>query len=678
MLINENELEKCKFILDNVQVGAYMLDGEDLLYINPRTAAMLGYTKEEISKDPGTINRYVSDEYIDLVRERIELRLQGKVEPGVYEIQLLRKDQTKIRVAVAPALAVFDGKPVIVGTMIDVNFRDVLEKTAVQALREYRSLFQYNMDGVFSLDANGSFTDINPAGLLQTGYSKEELIQQSFTHYIAAEDLPRTVEAFHNVLKGESVRIQSRILNKNGSRLLCEIVAIPKKSEDGIIGVYGISRDITESVQQKAEMEKMAYYDMLTGLANRRLVFDKLEEAIDLAANSKRKVGLLFFDLDKFKQVNDEWGHEAGDELLQQVATRLQSCISGNDALGRIAGDEFVIILPDALTDDEIINTANKTLKVIRTPYRINEIEVNITPSIGVSVYPDNGSSPEFLLRNADRAMYESKKREGNGITIYNSTIDERYKEKVKIETSIRQSLDTEQFFLVYQPRVDAHSLRTISYEVLIRWNHPNLGMVSPSKFIPIAEASGLITPLGYWILREACRTLKNWGSRTQLSINVSSKQLNVENFANEFLQIVSSEGIEPNCLEIEMTERLFIEHNQVVINNLKMLSQAGVRISIDDFGTGYSSLVYLQRFSVDIIKIDRSFVENVAENKENESIISAIVQLAHSLDILVVAEGVETESEFRKLQELGADEIQGYYINRPLPESEVRKALLL
>ncbi|MFS0861914.1 EAL domain-containing protein [Fredinandcohnia sp. 179-A 10B2 NHS] len=676
MLINENEIEKCKFILDNVQVGAYMLADEDILYINPRAAEMLGYTKEEISKDPGTIDRYVSEEYIELLRERIELRLQGKSEPGVYEIQLVRKDQTKIRVAVAPAFSEFDGKPVIIGTMIDVNLRDVLEKTAVQALREYRSLFQYNMDSVFSLDSNGFFTDINPAGLVQTGYSKEELIQQSFTNYIAVEDLPHTLEAFNNVLKGGSVRIQSHILNKNGSRLLCEIVAIPKKSDDRIIGVYGISKDISESVQQKAEMEKMAYYDMLTGLANRRLVFDKLEEAIESAGNSAQKAGLLFIDLDKFKQVNDEWGHEAGDELLQQVASRLQTCTNDNAVLGRIAGDEFVIILPNAVSLEEIMNTANKTLKVIRTPYRINEKEVEITPSIGISIYPDHGNSPEFLLRNADRAMYESKKREGNGITLYNSTIDETYKEKVKIETSIRQSLDTDQFFLVYQPRVDAHSLRTISYEVLIRWNHPKLGMVSPSTFIPIAEASGLIIPLGYWILREACRTLKSWDSLTQLSINVSSKQLNVENFANEFLQIVTSEGIEPNSIEIEMTERLFIEHNQIVINNLKLLSQAGVRISIDDFGTGYSSLVYLQRFSVDIIKIDRSFVENVSENKDNEAIIRAIVQLAQSLDILVVAEGVETESEFRKLQELGADEIQGYYISRPLPESEVRKAL--
>lgn len=424
----------------------------------------------------------------------------------------------------------------------------------------------------------------------------------------------------------------------------------------------------------------LAYYDTLTNLPNRRLLVDRLETILADRGRSGGPHAVLFVDLDRFKMVNDSLGHHAGDALLNRVALRLAGAVEQRDLVARISGDEFVILLPGK-DERSAMQTAERLLRELRRPYRIREQDLYLTASIGIAMYPEDAADAESLIKHADMAMFEAKAKGKNAISRYHKELTYRSLERIKLESDLYKAIENQELALVYQPRMDARTGEIVGLEALIRWHHPELGLVAPDKFIPLAEENGLIMPIGEWVLREACRQQIIWqheGCRPIcIAVNVSPRQFgeDLDELVERILQETGSEG---KWLEIEITEQALMRSEVTVHRTIRNLKQMGVRLSIDDFGTGYSSLAFLMHFEVDTMKIDKSFVKDIHENKDHQTIVGAMIQLAHNLGIQVVAEGVESKEEMELLKAYGADELQGYFISEPLPADECRDKFLV
>jgi diguanylate cyclase (GGDEF)-like protein len=415
----------------------------------------------------------------------------------------------------------------------------------------------------------------------------------------------------------------------------------------------------------------LAYYDTLTNLPNRRLLVDRMEAALSHAKADEGQLAVLFVDLDRFKVVNDSLGHHAGDLLIQLVGKRLQTCICDGDTVARIAGDEFVILLPEVSDKDLPVKLAERVLDTLRAPFAIFEHDVHISGSIGIAYYPEDGADAETLIKCADMAMYEAKAKGKNNFKLYDLYMTVRSNERMMIENDLHRALANEEFQLYYQPRVDAKTGKVLSTEALLRWNHMKLGMIPPDKFIPVAEETGIIVPLGQWVLREACKQNKAWQDAglpsMRIAVNVSAKQFG-KDLVESICRILEDTGLDAQWLEIEITESLLIENEKTIVETLRKLKSMNIHISIDDFGTGYSNLAYLLKFEVDCLKLDKSFIRDIHCNAENQMIATAVMGLAHSLGMSVVSEGVETKEEYDFLLERGTDELQGFYISKPVP----------
>ncbi len=428
--------------------------------------------------------------------------------------------------------------------------------------------------------------------------------------------------------------------------------------------------DLGRAFNRMMDQITLAYYDTLTNLPNRRLLMDRMQDALTRAEQQQGQFAVLFVDIDRFKMVNDSLGHQAGDVLIQQVGQRLLACVQQSDTVARIAGDEFVILLPRA-TEDTVGSMAETMLEVLRHPFGVMEQELFITGSIGIALYPADGRDAETLVKCADMAMYEAKARGKNNVKRYLPEMAERSNERMRIENDLHRALEHEEFQLYYQPRADAGTGRILGCEALIRWKHEQMGLVPPDRFIPVAEETGLIVPIGEWVLREACRQNKAWQDAGRepgrVSVNVSAKQF--ESGLTETIdRILEETGLDGRWLEIEITESVLIENEGTITDTLHQLKSRGIHLSIDDFGTGYSSLAFLMKFEVDTLKIDKSFIHDILEHPDNQMIASAVIQLAHNLGMKVVSEGVETQEEYDFLLDKGSDEVQGYLISRPLP----------
>ena len=440
--------------------------------------------------------------------------------------------------------------------------------------------------------------------------------------------------------------------------------------------VIAAVRDISERKAVEQKMLHLASHDSLTGLANRTLLQDRTRHAILRAARNGDHVGVLFIDLDHFKTINDSLGHHVGDRLLQTVAQRIKGCLREDDTVARQGGDEFIVVLPSASRFEDVGMVAGKILHSVSAPYSVEGNELHTSASIGVAVFPEDGEDVEALLRNADIAMYHAKSAGRANYQFFAPDMNRAANERLQMETKLRHALSREEFSLHFQPIVSFDSGAPHGAEVLLRWN-PATGPIGPDRFIPVAEDTGLIVPIGEWVLRTACRQFKQWRTeRCQLSrvaVNLSVRQFAQKNLVATVGRILQESELEPQHLGLEITESLLMENPVDAIRVLTALSDMGVQISIDDFGTGYSSLSYLKRFPIDKIKIDRSFVRDIASDPEDAAIVTAIIAMAHSLDCKVVAEGVETEDQLRFLRERGCDEYQGYFFSRPLPADEMR-----
>jgi diguanylate cyclase (GGDEF)-like protein len=484
---------------------------------------------------------------------------------------------------------------------------------------------------------------------------------------------------WRTILGGRIWRGELRNRRKDGSLYDEEMTITPVQNSRGEITHYiAIKLDITERKQSEERMVHLGHYDALTDLPNRVLLMDRLNQLTKAAQRRKSKVAAVFIDLDRFKEVNDSLGHHAGDVLLQTVAKRFSNAVRGEDTLARIGGVVFVVVIQGLHKGQDAAIIVKELLSCLVKPITLNGYEHTITASMGISLYPDDATNGQELIRNADAAMYQAKGAGRNTFQFYTGDLNQRALEMLSMEDALRRAIERQEFVLHYQPQVDISSGCVVGAEALIRWNHPDLGLVMPGKFISIAEERGLIVPIGSWVIEEAARQAAVWQNSGRLSIpiavNVSAVQFRQKYFVEQLANSVRKHGINPNRLELELTESIVMRDAGTTVEILKRLHDLGFRLSIDDFGTGYSSLSYLRRFPIDKIKIDQSFVRDVTQDESAASIVTAIISLARSLKLKVIAEGVQTKEQLEILREMRCDEVQGFLFNPALVSGEFEK----
>jgi diguanylate cyclase (GGDEF)-like protein/PAS domain S-box-containing protein len=514
---------------------------------------------------------------------------------------------------------------------------------------------------------------VNPAFERITGYTEAEAVGRD-SCFLWGEDVDQAGinEIRAAVAEQREGHAVLRNYRKDGTLFWSDTYIAPVRDEDGIVRHFVSAQyDITATKRYESELEFQTNRDALTGLANRNLLRDRLSQAISYAHRYGHPIWVVFVDLDRFKFVNDTLGHQAGDLLLKAVSGRLQGAVRETDTISRMGGDEFVLILPERTDAGLSTGIVKRIMDAVSQPLSIEGHEFFISTSIGVAVYPADGETPEELIKHADIAMYRAKETGRNNFQFYTPAMNERALERLRIEGDLRNALEREEFVLHYQPQVDLHTREIVGAEALIRWQHPELGMVPPARFIGLAEETGLIVPIGAWVIRTACMQNKAWQlsglGHLRVSVNLSARQFAQHDLVESVAQALNEAQLEPQYLEIELTESLVMADVDRAIGILRELKALGVKLSVDDFGTGYSSLSYLKRFPIDVLKIDRSFVNDITVDPDDAAIVASIISLAHSLRLQVIAEGVETEAQLAYLREHHCDQIQGYFFSRPV-----------
>ena len=538
-----------------------------------------------------------------------------------------------------------------------------------------RAVLDQVEEGIVSATSDGLIRMFNPAAERIFGYCAQEVLGQKFTLLMTEADakehsqhLQHYLQSGQPVLLGTSREVTGR--RKNGEMFPVELRlgAIKLEGEHLFIGSM---RDISERKAIEKRMTHLATHDSLTNLPNRNLLQDRARQALLQAARQERRIGVMFLDLDHFKTTNDFLGHPMGDRLLQTVASRILNCVRDEDTVARQGGDEFIVVLPNIKRFEDVAVVAQKVLVTLAAPYSIDNTELHISASIGVSVYPDDGDDVETLMRHADTAMYYAKATGRNNFQFFTPKMNQAVTERMSIESKLRHALERNEFSLNYQPIVNLATGQVSAAEALLRWQ-PEGGPIGPDRFIPVAEETGLIVPIGEWVIRAALQERRRWLDQgltlPRMVVNLSARQFAQKNLVAKIGRMLQEVDLSPQQLGVEVTESLIMERPEDAVRTLKILSEMGVQISIDDFGTGYSSLSYLKRFPLHKIKIDRSFVRDVATDSDDAAIVTAIIAMAHSLDATVVAEGVETLEQLNFLRERGCDEFQGFYFSRPVP----------
>ncbi len=536
-------------------------------------------------------------------------------------------------------------------------------------------------DLIFSVKPTGEFLYANRAWEHVLGYDRQNLEGLSLGDVIDADMRIKCMAEIEKAARGERIDpLEGRLITCDGRTVDVEgtITSSFKSDEAGVVWV--ICRDISARKEAQEQLYFMAHHDQLTGLPNRLFFTDRLRQAKALAKRERHKCGILYLDLDRFKIINDTLGHAVGDILLREVGKRLSSCVREVDTVARIGGDEFSIVLVNLTHAVDAEQVADKILKALAKPVQAEEHELFITTSIGVSIYPTDDENPETLLKKADAAMYQAKAQGRNNCQVYDPSMDLDTERRLTLEGGMRRAIKNEEFYIVYQPKIDAVSNQITALEALIRWEHPELGMLPPAEFIALAEETGLIISVGEWVIRRACQDNRQWQDqglpKVRVAVNVSGFQLQAKNFVRTVKDLLKETGLPGEYLEFEITETVIMQNPEFAVGILIQLRDMGIHISIDDFGTGYSSLAHLKRFSVNTLKIDRTFVRDIEGNSTDAAIASAIISMGNSLNLKVIAEGVETEGQFAVLKEKRCDEMQGYLFSKPVPVGDVEGLL--
>ena len=586
---------------------------------------------------------------------------------------LLMQDLRRRNDLTHSATPIVSGEGEIVGAVAvndDITERRALADALHESEARYRALFEHSIDAVFLMRPDGGILAANAQACRMLGYTEGELTALRWEGLTEPND-PRAAALQHEQRRVGAAHGELTLRCKDGGCVPVEVVSATFRGRSGALCASVIIRDVTDRKRAEEHIEYLAYHDELTGIPNRAHFQRAFEHAIATSQRQGLKTALMLVDLDRFKNINDIIGHEAGDQLLKQVAARLRTCLRDGDVLARLGGDEFVILMQDASGLAAVSAVANKILEATSRPLVIDEQEFQITASIGISMSPRDGTELKTLLRNSDVAMYRAKESGKNGFQYFSPTMDALGRERLSIESALGRALERCEFRLHFQPKMQVSSRNVAGMEALVRWQNPEKGLIQPAEFIAIAEETGMIVSIGDWVLTEACRqgqALRVAGhDNLRVAVNLSVRQLYDEGLARRVSEALAQTGFPPENLELEITESMVMRDAEGAIQVLQALRDTGVRIAIDDFGTGYSSLAYLKRFPIDCLKIDRSFIRDLPEDRDDASITRSIIAMAHNMKLEVVAEGVETVPQLDFLHAHGCDEIQGFLFSKPL-----------
>ena len=543
----------------------------------------------------------------------------------------------------------------------------------------FRALVQNSFDIITIHDSNGVTTYESLAAARILGYPPGALIGKTPFETLHPKDVARARTAFDALLKGETsvAPVVLRFRHADGSWIHLEALGNNLLDHPGIRGIVLTSRDITERMRAEERVQYLANYDVLTGLPNRFLMQDRLTQVIANAHRNRLRVALMHIDLDRFKVVNETLGHYVGDALLKQAAERIRKATRDADTVARVGGDEFTLVFPNVTSLQTLSAAAEVILDELARAFPSDGQELFVSASVGISLYPDDAGSVDELIKHADGAMSSAKHLGRNNFQFFTAGMNQEVQDRMQIEAGLRTAIQRNELSLLYQPKIDLATRRIFGAEALLRWNHPKLGMISPSRFVPVAEEAGLVGQIGEWVLRTACRQIREWqdaGHSLQVAVNVSARQFQDYDVAELVMDIMRDTGVLAKNLEIELTESAVMNDAESSIVTLERLAALGVQIAIDDFGTGYSSLSYLKRLPLDLLKIDQSFVRDISSDPNDAAIVRAIITLARSLGIMVIAEGVENEAQLAFLNAYGCQYAQGYLFGRPLTAPQLIK----
>ena len=689
-LLSTGELDRARVLdtlVNNLDGMAYrcLLDASwRMVFVSQGCLALTGYSADELVHSDA-----ISWEDITypLDRARVRSQIESSVAEGrrfsiEYRIRTL-SGQTKW--VVERGIGVLDeqGELVLEGLIEDISPQHELLHAQQQAEQRYRSIFEHASEGIFQTTAEGRYLAANPALARLYGYPDPEALMCSL------DDIGRQLyvrsgqrDRFRQLMTqhGEVLNFESEVYRADGTRLWISENAHVVRDTDGRILYYeGTVQDISERRRHQEELERQANHDMLTGLPNRILLADRVQHEIARADRLGYYLAVVFIDLDNFKFINDSLGHGAGDELLKEIAARLQYCVRGTDTVARLGGDEFVLLLGDHFRISTVISLLKRVLAEIGQPVMLSGREFHVGASLGVAMYPEDGENSDALLKHADTAMYAAKNSGRNTFQFFTRELNRVADERLNIEAALRQAIEHDELDVYYQPKVD-HRRRIVGVEALARWFHPEYGPVNPDRFIPIAEETGLIVPLTTAILRRAFAAAREWNRSSptplHVAVNLSPRLFLSGDIVAHVAGLLHEAQLAPALVELEITETLFMGDSDHVVSTLRQFKDLGVLLAMDDFGTGYSSLSYLRRFPLDIIKIDRSLVTGLEHEEEVAMIARAVISLGQSLRKTVVAEGVENQAQFDFLRFQGCHEFQGYLLARPVRQHEITELL--
>lgn len=672
-------------LLSNLDGMAYCcLPDKDwtMLYISEGCLQLTGYSSDDFLKSEGIT-------YEEITHEEDRTRLRDIINAAIkdhqrYDIEYrIIRSNGEIRWVSERGQSIVNDKgelEAIEGFIQDITEKKASEQAIIEAEKRYRSIFENTVEGIFQTTPDGRYLSANPALAKIYGYdSPEELIgslnnieEQLYVDKGKRQEFSELMQLSERV-----TNFESQVYRKNGSIIWISENARTVRDHNGNLIYYeGTVEDITVRRENTAIIEYQATHDDLTGLPNRVLLKDRLYQAIRSAERTDSQLAVVFIDLDQFKDVNDSMGHHAGDNLLITMAERLKGCVRESDTVARPGGDEFVLLLSNLHSLDSLSQMLQRILEATAEPCHIDGREFVVTCSLGISIFPEDGKDSDTLLKHADNAMYKAKHAGKNNFQFYTKELNALLLERLELEYHLRHAIKNGEFELFFQPKASLSSGRLTGVEALIRWHSPIHGLISPSKFIPIAEESALIEQIGEWVLEEACNKATELyrvtGEILPVSINVSPRQFYNPELISMIDSVLAKTGLHPSCLEIEITEGTLVNQTSKFTTVLKNLKSLGIKLAIDDFGTGYSSMGYLKNFPIDNIKIDQSFVRDLEIDRANQAILRAIVALAKNLDLGVIAEGIETQLQKNFLAAIGCDQIQGYLLSKPLPMDEL------
>lgn len=567
----------------------------------------------------------------------------------------------------------------VVIALFDNTDHFMLKKSLLEVQEQYLLLAEHTQDIITKYTPEGICSYISPACHKVLGYQQEDIVGKSVFHFFHPSDLKSKRKIFKRLLDhptNDSICYRVKRSDKQFIWLETSSKAVTHDKTGKIIEIIAVSRDITARKQSEERLLYLANYDSLTGLPNRALFRDRLRRAIARSQRNETKIALFFLDLDRFKNINDSLGHHAGDQLLRGVSKRLKQYAREGDTIARLGGDEFTVILEGIHSTEDASIVAEKILELMQAPFRLDGHEVVVTPSIGITLFPDDAADMRSLLKNADTAMYRSKENGRNAYQFYTAGMNAKAYEHLILENSLRHAMERDEFTLYFQPQFDLHSQAIIGIEALMRWEHPEKGLLMPDKFIPFAEDTGLIVPLGDWALRQACLEAKRWQDSglepIRVAVNLSMRQFLEHGFVDQVAAALKDSKLAAHYLELEVTESFLAANVEKAAKTLRGLHRLGVHLAVDDFGTGYSSLSYLKRFPLNTLKIDQSFVHDITTDMDSATIVEAIIALGKSLGLNVIAEGVEYNDQVFFLKERSCDLFQGYYFCHPLSGSKL------